>query len=41
VERFLDHLNGMPAREALHTSGALSDEFWLRDDLSKKFSGPA
>lgn len=41
VERFLKHLNGLSAREALHTSGVLSDDFWLRGVLSKKFGGPA
>ena len=41
VERFLAHLDGMSAREALHTSGVPSEEFWLRDVLSKKFGGPA
>jgi hypothetical protein len=41
VDRFLKHLLGMSGREALHTSGVLSDDFWLRAALSKDFSGPA
>jgi len=41
VERFLAHLNGLSSREALHTSGVLSDDFWLKATLSKKFCGPA
>jgi hypothetical protein len=41
VDRFLDHLNGLSGREALHTSGILSDDFWLSAVLSKKFCGSA
>jgi hypothetical protein len=41
VRRFLAHLNGLSGREALHTSGILSGDFWLSDVLSKKFRGPA
>lgn len=41
VDRFLSHVLGMSGREALHTSGVLSDDFWLRDVLSKDFCGPA
>jgi len=41
VERFLNYLYGLPGEEALHTSGVLSDNFWLRRTLSKKFCGPA
>jgi hypothetical protein len=41
VERFLNHLLGMSGREALHTSGVLSDDFWLKTVLSKDFCGPA
>jgi hypothetical protein len=41
VERFPKHLNSLSAREALHTSGVLSKDFWLREALSKKFGGPA
>jgi hypothetical protein len=41
VDRFLSHILGMSGREALHTSGVLSDDFWLRDVLSKDFCGPA
>jgi hypothetical protein len=35
VERFLRHVYGLSDRQALHTSGALSKDFWLRDALSK------
>jgi hypothetical protein len=35
VRRFLRHLRGMSNREALHTSGVLSERFWLRGALSK------
>ena len=41
VDRFLNHLLSMSGREALHTSGVLSDNFWLRTALSKNFCGPA
>jgi hypothetical protein len=41
VERFLAHVYGLSNQEALHTSGVLSDDFWLRRTLSKKFCGPA
>jgi hypothetical protein len=41
VDRCLDHLNGLSGWEALHTSGVLSDEFWLRAVLSKTFCGLA
>jgi DDE superfamily endonuclease len=41
VDRFLRHLNGLSGREALHTAGVLSDDFWLRGVLSKKFRGSA
>jgi hypothetical protein len=41
VDRFLNHLLSMSGREALHTSGVLSDNFWLKATLSKKFCGPA
>jgi hypothetical protein len=41
VDRFLNHLNGLSGREAMHTSGVLSADFWLRATLSKKFCGPA
>ena len=41
VDRFLNHLLGMSGREALHTSGVLSDDFWLKAVLSKHFCGPA
>ena len=41
VDRFLTHLKNLSGHEALHTSGVLSDDFWLRATLSKKFCGPA
>jgi hypothetical protein len=41
VERLLDHLRGLSNQEALHTSGVLSEKFWLRGALSKSFCGPA
>jgi hypothetical protein len=41
VDRFLDHLRGLSNREALHTAGILSGEFWLSQTLSKRFCGPA
>jgi hypothetical protein len=41
VDRFLCHLKSLSGREALHTSGVLSDNFWLRASLSKKFCRPA
>jgi hypothetical protein len=36
-DRFLKYLYGLSNREALQTSGVLSDDFWLRRTLSKKF----
>jgi hypothetical protein len=41
VGRFLGFLDGLTGIEALHTSGVLSADFWLRSTLSKKFRGPA
>ena len=41
VERFLDHLRGLPNDVALHLSGVLSERFWLRGALSKLFCGLA
>ena len=41
VDRFLKYLYGLSGREALHTSGVLSRDFWLRRMLSKKFCGSA
>ena len=37
VGRFLDHLLSLSNQEALHTSGVLSDDFWLKSALSKNF----
>jgi hypothetical protein len=33
VDRFLEHLAGLSAIEALHTAGVLSDGFWLKRAL--------
>lgn len=41
VERFLNYLKGLTNRKALRTCGVLSEGFWLRDTLSKKFCLPA
>jgi len=41
VDRFLSYLRGMSNDEALHTSGVLSEEFWLQAALSKRFCGSA
>jgi transposase len=35
VDRFLAFLDSLSGREALHTSGVLSDDFWLKAALSK------
>jgi hypothetical protein len=35
VERFLAHLRSLSNQQALHTSGVLSKNFWLRAALSK------
>jgi hypothetical protein len=34
VDRFLDYLGGLTNQEALHTSGLLSNGFWLKGALS-------
>ena len=36
VDRFLGYLEGLSDREALHTAGVLSEDFWLRDGLVKR-----
>jgi DDE superfamily endonuclease len=42
VSRFLDYLQNMSGTEALHTSGVLSKDFWLKEALlSKNFCDPA
>lgn len=41
VERFIAYLSGLSRTEALHTSGVLSEDFWLRKALSKNFCPPA
>jgi hypothetical protein len=38
---FFTHLASLSNREALRTSGVLSEHFWLRRALSKYFCGPA
>lgn len=37
VDLFLRYVSSLSDREALHTSGVLSEDFWLRDVLSKNF----
>ena len=41
VDGFLGHLLCLTNQEALHTSGVLSQKFWLKGALSKSFCGPA
>ena len=41
VGRFLAHLGALSNRDTLHTSGVLSEEFWLKRALSKNFCGSA
>ena len=41
VDRFVAYIYGMPDREALQASGVLSNNFWLRDVLSKNLCPPA
>ena len=41
VDRFLEYLQSLSGREALHTAGVLSEDFWLKDALSKNFCGLA
>jgi len=41
VARFLAHLERLSNQEALHTSGALSADFWLNRALSNNFCGSA
>ena len=41
VVSFLGHLRSLSNQEALHTSGILSERFWLRGTLSNLFCGPA
>lgn len=38
-DRFLRHLRGLSNQEALHKSGVLSKNFWLRGALSKVICG--
>jgi hypothetical protein len=33
VDRFLGYLESLPAREALHTAGVYSKDFWLKSVL--------
>jgi hypothetical protein len=41
VDRFVRHLRSLSDKEALHKSGVLSKNFWLRNALSKTFCGVA
>jgi hypothetical protein len=41
VVSFLGHLRSLSNQEALHTSGILSEKFWLGGALSNLFCGPA
>lgn len=41
VELFVEHLENLTPREALHTSGVLAPHFWLKSSLSKNLCGPA
>ena len=41
VERFVGFVLGLSNREALHTSGVLSDNFWLHHAMAKQFCGSA
>jgi hypothetical protein len=41
VRSFVAHLGELSNKEALQTSGVMSEDFWLRKVLSKNFSGPA
>lgn len=41
VSRFLEHLQLMSNRDALQTSGVLSETFWLKSVLSQNFCPPA
>jgi hypothetical protein len=33
VDRFIGYLESLPAREALHTAGVYSKNFWLKSAL--------
>jgi DDE superfamily endonuclease len=37
ADRFVGYLRGLSNRRAPETSGVPSDDFWLRDELSKNF----
>jgi DDE superfamily endonuclease len=41
VDRFLGFLDSLSGPQALHTAGVLSEDFWLKATLSKKFWKPA
>ena len=41
VDRFIDYLQSLSGKEALHTAGVLSEHFWLKHALSKNFCGLA
>jgi hypothetical protein len=41
AESFVTHLSRLSDKDALQTSGVLSEQFWLKLALSKNFCGPA
>jgi hypothetical protein len=41
VDRFIDYLQSLSGKEALHAAGVLSERFWLKHALSKNFCGLA
>jgi hypothetical protein len=41
ADAFIAHASSLSNQQALRTSGVLSEHFWLRRALSKKFCGPA
>jgi hypothetical protein len=41
ADAFIVHLSFLSNKQALQTSGVLSQHFWLRHVLSKNFCGPA
>jgi hypothetical protein len=38
VDRFIEYIIGLSGPDTLHTSGVLSDNFWLRHSLSRSFA---
>lgn len=41
TDAFIAHVSGLSNRQALRTSGVLSENFWLKRVVSKNFCGPA